>query len=206
MKRITIAITGASGVLYALRTLRGLLLAGCHVDVVVSDYGWMLLKDEAGFDGKRSDLLAFLVASYGQAITSGTLELHNFHDLASPLASGSVRTDGMAVVPCTMKALSGIAHGSSSSLIERAADVTLKERRTLVLVPREAPLNLIHLRNLTAAAEAGAVILPAMPAFYQKPKTFDDLGDFIAGRILSLFNIPHQLFQPWKSTQEGGPI
>ncbi|MSS73838.1 MAG: UbiX family flavin prenyltransferase [Candidatus Latescibacteria bacterium] len=202
MKRITLAITGASGAIYALRTLRALLIAGCHVDLIVSDYGWMLLKEEASFDGKRSDLLSFLVAAYGQGVEVGELEQHAFHDLASPLASGSARSDGMAVVPCTMKALSGIAHGASGNLIERAADVALKERRTLVLVPREAPFNLIHLRNMVAAAEAGAVILPAMPAFYQKPRTFDDLADFIAGRILNLLHIPHELFQPWKSEPE----
>ena len=145
---------------------------------------------------------AFLADAYGQAVEAGELEQHNFHDLASPLASGSVRSDGMAVVPCTMKALSGVAHGSSGNLIERAADVALKERRTLILVPREAPFNLIHLRNLLAAAEAGAIILPAMPAFYQKPRTFDDLADFIAGRVLNLLHIPHELFSPWKSEKD----
>jgi 4-hydroxy-3-polyprenylbenzoate decarboxylase len=108
----------------------------------------------------------------------------------------------MVVVPCTMKALAGIAHGSSGNLIERAADVALKERRTLILVPREAPFSLIHLRNMVSAAEAGAIILPAMPAFYQKPRTFDDLADFIAGRILNLLHIPHELFKPWKSSSE----
>ncbi|MBI2951737.1 UbiX family flavin prenyltransferase [bacterium] len=202
MKRITLAITGASGAIYSLRTLRALLICGCHVDLIVSDYGWMLLKDEAGFDGKRSDLRSFLADAYGQAVEAGELEQHNFHDLASPLASGSVRSDGMVVVPCTMKALAGVAHGSSGNLIERAADVALKERRTLILVPREAPFNLIHLRNLLAAAEAGAIILPAMPAFYQKPRTFDDLADFIAGRVLNLLQIPHELFKPWRSEPE----
>jgi 4-hydroxy-3-polyprenylbenzoate decarboxylase len=99
-----------------------------------------------------------------------------------------------------MKYVSSIANGSSTNLIERAADVTLKENRPLVLVPRETPLNLIHLRNLTAAAEAGASILPAMPAFYQKPETFDDLADFLAGRVLNLLGIDHDLFPPWQGT------
>jgi 4-hydroxy-3-polyprenylbenzoate decarboxylase len=202
MKRITLAITGASGAIYSLRTLRALLIAGCRVDLVVSDYGWMLLKDEAGFDGKRSDLRSFLADAYGQAVEAGEIEQHHFHDLASPLASGSVRSDGMVIVPCSMKTLAGVAHGYNSSLIERAADVALKERRTLILVPREAPLSLLHLRNLVSAAEAGAVILPAMPAFYQKPRTFDDLADFIAGRVLNLFQVPHELFQPWRSEPE----
>ena len=202
MKRITLAITGASGAIYSLRTLRALLLAGCHLDLIVSDYGWMLLKDEAGFEGKRSELMAFLINAYGQGVQAGRLVIHGFQDLSSPLASGSVKSDGMVVVPCTMRTLAGIALGSSDSLIERAADVTLKERRTLILVPREAPFNLIHLRNMVAAAEAGAIILPATPAFYQKPRTFDDLADFIAGRVLNVLQVPHELFRPWRSGEE----
>jgi polyprenyl P-hydroxybenzoate/phenylacrylic acid decarboxylase-like protein len=104
----------------------------------------------------------------------------------------------MVVVPCSMKTLAGVANGYASNLIERSADVTLKERRTLVLVPRETPLNLAHMKNLVAAAEAGAAIVPAMPAFYQRPQTFEDLADFIAGRVLNLLGIPHTLFPTWK--------
>jgi 4-hydroxy-3-polyprenylbenzoate decarboxylase len=124
--------------------------------------------------------------------------LHPLGDLSATLASGSARSDGMVVVPCSMKTLSGIAHGLSQNLIERAADVTLKEHRPLILVPRETPMNLIHLRNMVLATEAGAMMLPAMPAFYQNPETFDDLADFIAGRILSLLKIEHDLFPAWK--------
>ena len=102
------------------------------------------------------------------------------------------------MIPCSAKTFSGIACGSSSNLIERAADVTLKEKRPLVVVPRETPLNLIQLRNLTALAEAGATVLPAMPAFYQKPRSFDDLGDFMAGRVLDLLHIEHKLFPRWR--------
>jgi len=108
-----------------------------------------------------------------------------------------VRWDGMAVVPCSMKTLSGIAHGASTNLIERAADVTLKEGRRLVLVPRETPLNRIHLDNMSRAANAGAHICPAMPAFYNAPKSFDDLADFIVGRVLSLLGVRHDLTEPW---------
>ena len=104
---------------------------------------------------------------------------------------------GMVVVPCSTKSLSGIAHGASLSLVERAAEVTLKERRPLVLVPREAPLSLIHLRNMVAATEAGATIVPAAPGFYQKPESFEDLADFIAGRVLNILGIPQTLFTPW---------
>ena len=128
---------------------------------------------------------------------AGSLEEHSVNDLTRSIASGSSPVGGMIVVPCSAKTLSGIAHGSSSNLIERSADVVLKERQPLVLVVRETPLNLIQLRNMVAVAEAGAVVLPAMPAFYQKPKSFDDLGDFIAGRALSLLGLDHELFEPW---------
>ena len=198
MRRVTIAVTGASGALYALRTLRALLMEGIRVDLIVSDVGWTVLRSEIGFAGRPTDLVDFLADRFDGPGERENLALHRFDDLASPLASGSVHTDGMVVVPCSMKTLAGIAHGHSSSLIERAADVMLKERRPLVLVPRETPLNLIHLRNMVTAAEAGAAVLPAAPAFYHRPETLEDLADFIAGRILNLLSIPHDLFAPWK--------
>ena len=193
--RITLAVTGASGAIYAMRTLRGLMLTDLQVDLVVSETGWMLLRDEAGFGGKRTDFGPYVEELYDG---SGQVRLHQAGDFAAPIASGSVRSRGMIVVPCAMKYLSGIANGASSNLIERAADVTLKERRPLVIVPRETPMNLVHLRNQVAAAEAGATILPANPAFYQKPETLEDLADFIAGRILSIFGMEHDLYPSWK--------
>lgn len=199
--RITVAVTGASGAIYALRTLRALMMTELQVDLVVSETGWMLLRDEGGFEGKRGDFVAFLHEQYGD----GQVELHQAGDFAAPIASGSVQSRGMVVVPCAMKYLSGIANGASSNLIERAADVTLKEQRPLVIVPRETPMNLIHLRNQVAAAEAGATILPANPAFYQRPETFEDLADFIAGRILSLFGIDHTLYPSWTGVSPGRP-
>ena len=132
----------------------------------------------------------------------GELCEYTVGDQASMIASGSAEIDGMVIVPCSVKTLSGVARASAENLIERAADVTLKERRPLILVVRETPLNLIHLRNMTAATEAGAIILPAMPAFYQQPQTFDDLGDFIAGRICSLLGIEHELFTRWSGAQK----
>jgi 4-hydroxy-3-polyprenylbenzoate decarboxylase len=194
--RITLAVTGASGAIYALRTLRGLLMTDIAVDLVVSETGWMLLKDEGGYGGKRSDLASFVAEQYGGR--DEQVQLHQSGDFAAPIASGSVQSRGMIVVPCAMKYLAGIANGSSSNLIERAADVTLKENRTLVIVSRETPMNLVQLRNQVAAAEAGATILPANPAFYQKPETLEDLADFIAGRILSLFGLQHDLYPTWK--------
>lgn len=196
MKRMTVAITGASGAIYALRTVRALLMCEARVDVVISEFGWMLLRDEGGFAGKQRDFAGFIRALYG--VPTDHLALHPLKDLAATLASGSAPSDGMVVVPCSMKTLAGIAHGLSRNLIERAADVALKERRPLVIVPRETPMNLIQLRNLVTATEAGAIIVPAMPAFYQKPKTFDDLADFIVGRILSSLGIDHNLYPAWE--------
>ena len=200
VNRIAVAITGASGAIYALRTLRALLMNGDEVHLIVSGFGWMLLREEGGFEGKQSEFQEFLSDRYGAEIAKGCVVVHPIGNMAAPVASGSVGLRGMVVVPCSMKYLSNIANGASGNLIERAADVTLKERRPLILVPRETPMNLIHLRNMTAVAEAGAAILPAMPAFYQKPETFDDLADFIAGRILNLLGIEHELFPPWTGT------
>ena len=200
LNRIAVAVTGASGAIYALRTLRALLMNGDEAHLIVSGFGWMLLREEGGFKGKQSEFGDFLADRYGAGISNGRVIVHQIGNMAAPVASGSVGLRGMVVVPCSMKYLANIAHGASGNLIERAADVTLKERRPLILVPRETPMNLIHLRNMTAAAEAGAAILPAMPAFYQKPETFDDLADFIAGRILNLLGIEHNLFPPWTGT------
>ena len=195
-KRVTVAITGASGAIYALRTLRALLMCEIAVDVVISEFGWMLLRDEGGFEGKQQDFGRFVKKKYDVCVEH--LALHPLKDLAATLASGSARLDGMVVVPCSMKTLAAIAQGLSRNLIERAADVTLKERRPLVIVPRETPMNLIQLRNMVAATEAGAIMVPAMPAFYQNPETFDDLADFIVGRILSLLGIVHDLYPAWE--------
>ena len=196
-KQIVVGITGASGALYAGRLLRTLLIGGHQVHLVLSKYGRYLLVEELGFRPDKESLRAFITRCYGGETQAGELCEYNAGDLSAPIASGSVLIDGMVVVPCSAKTLSSIARGASASLMERAADVSLKEQRPLVLVVRETPLNLIQLRNMTAAAEAGAVILPAMPAFYQKPQTFDDLGDFIAGRICNVLRIEHQLFPPW---------
>ncbi|HCK08903.1 MAG: aromatic acid decarboxylase [Gemmatimonadetes bacterium] len=193
--RLTLAVTGASGAIYATRTLRGLLITGLQVDLVVSETGWMLLRDETGFHGNRGEFASYVEELFGG---EGRVQLHQAGDFAAPIASGSVQSRGMVIVPCAMKYLAGVANGSSSNLIERAADVTLKERRPLVIVPRETPMNLVHLRNQVSAAEAGATILPANPAFYQKPETFEDLADFIAGRILSIFGLEHSLYPTWK--------
>jgi 4-hydroxy-3-polyprenylbenzoate decarboxylase len=195
---VAMAITGASGAIYATRTLAALLERGCHVELVVSDYGKRLLKDELGDEASVDRLTPFLRGRYGEVIDRGTLALHSNRDLGATIASGSHGCRSMAIVPCSMKTLAGVAHGLSRNLIERAADVMLKERRPLVIVPRETPMSLPQLRNQVLCAEAGAIVLPAMPAFYQMPKTLDDLAAFMAGKILSSLGFEHDLYPPWK--------
>jgi flavin prenyltransferase len=194
---VAIAITGASGAIYATRTLAALLERAVHVELIVSEYGHRLLRDELGEQASVDRLHDFLAAQYGDVVRAGTIALHRNRDLGATLASGSHGCSAMAVVPCSMKTLAAIAHGLSRNLIERAADVMLKEHRRLVIVPRETPMSLPQLRNMVLCAEAGAMILPAMPAFYQLPKTLDDLADFMAGKILSALGFEHQLYPPW---------
>jgi len=196
-KAIAIAVTGASGAVYATRTVAALLERGVHVELIVSDYGRRLLRDELGEQASVDRLLPFLTEKYGAGVGAGTVTIHSNRDLGATIASGSHGCSGMAIVPCSMKTLAGVAHGLSRSLVERAADVMLKERRRLVIVPRETPMSLPQLRNMVLCAEAGAMILPAMPAFYQQPKTLDDLADFMAGKILSALGFDHDLYPSW---------
>jgi 4-hydroxy-3-polyprenylbenzoate decarboxylase len=194
---IAVAITGASGAVYATRTLAALLARGIHVEVIISDYGRRLLRDELGEGATVERLVPFLSDKYGPDVAAGSITLHSNRDLGATIASGSHGCSGMVIVPCSMKTLAGVAHGLSRNLVERAADVMLKERRTLVVVPRETPMSLPQLRNMVLCAEAGAMILPAMPAFYQMPKTLDDLADFMAGKILSALGLDHDLYPQW---------
>jgi flavin prenyltransferase len=196
-RRVVVAITGASGALYATRTLAALLERGCHVELIVSDYGRRLLRDELGDGAAVDKLMEFLAATYGDGVRQGAYTLHSNKDLGARVASGSQDCDAMVIVPCSMKTLAGVAHGLSRNLVERAADVMLKERRSLIIVPRETPMSLPQLRNMVLCAEAGAMILPAMPAFYQMPKTLDDLASFMAGKILSALGFRHDLYPSW---------
>jgi 4-hydroxy-3-polyprenylbenzoate decarboxylase len=197
-RTIALAVTGASGAVYATRTMAALLERGCHLELIVSDYGRRLLRDELGDAASVDKLADYLTSKYGDAIRAGTYTLYSNRDLGAKIASGSQGCEAMVVVPCSMKSLAGIAHGLSRSLVERAADVMLKERRTLVIVPRETPMSLPQLRNMVLCAEAGAMVMPAMPAFYQMPRTLDDLADFMAGKILSALGFQHELYAPWK--------
>jgi 4-hydroxy-3-polyprenylbenzoate decarboxylase len=198
MRSFTIAITGASGAMYATRTMAALLERGCHLELIVSDYGRRLLRDELGDQASVDKLGEYLEARYGDGVRAGRWTLHSNKDLGAKIASGSQDCEGMVVVPCSMKTLAGIAHGLSRNLVERAADVMLKERRALIIVPRETPMSLPQLRNMVLCAEAGALMMPAMPAFYQMPKTLDDLSDFMAGKILSALGFRHELYPAWK--------
>jgi 4-hydroxy-3-polyprenylbenzoate decarboxylase len=196
-RSVAIGITGASGALYATRTVAALLEQGVHIELVVSDYGRRLLRDELGDAANLDQLMPYLKDRYGPGVEAGTLNLHSNRDLGATIASGSHGCLGMAIVPCSMKTLAAVAHGLSRNLIERAADVMLKERRPLIIVPRETPMSLPQLRNMVLCAEAGAMMLPAMPAFYQQPKTLDDVADFMAGKILSALGFDHVLYPAW---------
>ena len=195
---IAIAITGASGAIYAARTVAALLTRGLEVELIVSDYGKRLLRDELGEQAAMERFVPYLTEKYGDAVKAGSLTVHSNRDMGATIASGSHNCRGMAIVPCSMKTLAGVAHGLSRNLIERAADVMLKERRHLVIAPRETPMSLPQLRNMVLCAEAGATILPAMPAFYQLPKSLDDLADFLAGKILGALGLEQDLYPPWK--------
>lgn len=197
MATIAIGITGASGAIYAVRTIAALLEQGARLEIVASDYGRRLLREELGDEAAIERLGDYLASRYGAGVKAGSFVVLSNRDLGATIASGSHDARGMAIVPCSMKTLAGVAHGLSRSLIERAADVMLKERRPLVVVPRETPMSLPQLKNMVLCAEAGAMVLPAMPAFYQGPKTLDDLADFMAGKILSALGFEHSLYPTW---------
>ncbi len=197
MKRVTLAWTGASGLQYGLRLLDGLLVAGCRVDLLVSQTARVVARQE--LDLNLPSATAELKAVLDQRLPRhpGELRVYGREEWFAPAASGSNSADAMVVCPCTMGSLAAIAHGLADNLIERAADVMLKERRPLILVPRETPFSLIHLRNMTQLAEAGAIILPANPGFYHRPESVDQVVDFIVARILDQLGVPHQLMARW---------
>ncbi len=191
---ITFAMTGASGAPYAVRLLETLNAARVPVSLVVSDTGWRLLKEEMDIDGEHA-----LRARTGDwsAVT-----LYSDKDRGATPASGSAPSRGMVICPCSMGTLASIAQGTTRSLIERAADVVLKERRKLILVPRETPYSLIHLENMTRLTHAGAVILPASPGFYHRPASIADLIDFVVGRILAHLDVKADIGPRWQSGEQ----
>ncbi|MDA8145656.1 MAG: UbiX family flavin prenyltransferase [Thermaerobacter sp.] len=194
MSRFLVGITGASGAAYGRRLVEVLLEREQEVWLVVTPAGRQVLRQEGGIHLPEDPRDAARVA--GEAFGAG-LTYFDAADLNAPPASGSVPLDGTALVPCSMGALSAVATGAARNLLERAADVALKEGRRLVLVPRETPLSLVHLRNLVAAAEAGARIVPAMPGFYHQPRRVEDLVDFVVGRVLRALGLGDDLVPPW---------
>jgi flavin prenyltransferase len=187
-----VAITGASGALYAVALLRTLARAQYPVWLIVSDHGLRLLEVEVGLAS-----IAALREHVGATVWDASVRLFDNRDRGALPASGSVQTAGMVICPCSMGTIAAVAHGTSRSLVERAADVTLKERRRLIVVPRETPYSQIHLDNMLRLTMAGGMVLPASPGFYHQPKTIDDLVHFVVGRILDHLQIAHELVRRW---------
>ena len=182
--RLIVAITGASGVIYGKRLLEVLQKKGVETELVISRAAEKVIEHELEISCKDLEKLA--------------TKVYDIDDLNAPITSGSFKTNGMIIIPCSMKTLAGISHGYSDNLILRAADVTLKENRNLILVPRETPLNPIHLRNMLDLARNNVMIVPAMPAYYQKPKNVSSLIDYIVGKVLDLLDINHTLYKRWR--------
>ena len=183
-RRLIVAITGATGSIYGVRMLETLRrLGGVESHLLVSAAGWLNIKHELGRDRADISALADVV--------------HNVRDIGASVASGSFATAGMVIAPCSMKTLASVAHGLSDNLVSRAADVVLKERRRLVLMVRETPLNLAHLRNMTAVTEMGGIVFPPLPAFYNKPASIDEMVDHTVGRVLDMFALGPALAPAW---------
>ena len=184
-RRLIIAITGATGAIYGVRLLQILRdVPTVETHLLVSEAGVLNLHQEMEMKRKDVELLADVV--------------HNVRDVGASIASGSFQSDGMIIAPCSMKTLASVAHGMADNLITRAADVVLKERRRLVLMVRETPFNLAHLRNMTAVTEMGGIIFPPLPGFYQRPQSIQEMVDHTVGRVLDLFDVPHDLTPRWQ--------
>lgn len=202
-KEIVVAITGASGVVYATRLIEVLTASEYDVHLVISDSAYQIFELEMGiklncnqFDPKDLGIAKNCIS---ELFPSGQITYHRYTDFTAPIASGSHKTEGMVICPCSMGTAGHIASGATMNLIHRAADVHLKERRKLVLVTRETPFSLIHLENLTRLCQAGAVILPASPAFYHEPGDIQDMINFIVSRICDQLGIENNLIRRWKS-------
>jgi len=198
MSRYIVAISGASGSAYGVAVIKGLVGAGAEVVVTATREGLMILKEEVGFDWAGLDEAdAERRIEEDLQLGRGTIAFFAEDNLHASISSGSFKTSGMVVAPCSMKTLAGIANGYANNLVERAADVCLKERRTLVLIPRETPLSAIHLENMLKLSRMGVHILAAMPGFYHKPRTIDDIVNSIAGRALDLLGVENALTPRW---------
>jgi 4-hydroxy-3-polyprenylbenzoate decarboxylase len=197
MKSFIVAITGASGSIYGLRVVEELIKSECRVYLVISRQAFSILKTETdiNWDGDTASEIEEKIQRY---FSSKNVTYYSEDDFNAPFCSGSFLTDGMFIVPCSMKTLSGIANGYANTLIDRAADVMLKEGRMLILSPRETPFNAIHLENMLKLARLGVKIVPPVPAFYHKPKDINDIVDFVVGKILDCSGISQRLFKRWE--------
>lgn len=196
---LVVTMAGASGSIYAVRFLKALLSMPGTTYFIASPAAIRIFREEYRCQVESSeDIIDFIQNLYPSLISQNHIKYRPFRDIGADIASGSNTWDGMVVVPCSMKSIASMAAGLTENLIERCADVTLKERRRLILVPRETPYNRIHLKNMLSLDEAGAVILPASPGYYQMPTTFDDLADFIATRIFRLLDIDKALYPAWQ--------
>lgn len=200
MKPWTVALTGASGSVYGIRLVKVLTELGYPVALVISEAARLVIQEELGVSLKNYTRLESLAEILGPGL-EGKLTAYAPKDLAAPIASGSYPTAGMVVVPCSMGTLGAIASGVSQNLIHRAADCTLKEGRPLILVPRETPLNAIHLENMLKLARLGVRVVPAMPAFYSGAQSIEEMVDFMVGKILDQMDIPHALYPRWTGRQ-----
>ena len=202
IRHFVVAVTGASGAVYGLRLISELLRAGERVSLLLTEAGRQVLRHETDLDWAEDVTeMQRQVREYFSSIAIDCIATDNFF---SAVASGSAAPDAMIVIPCSMGTAGRIAAGLSGNLLERAADVMLKERRPLLLVPRETPFNTIHLQNLLRLSRAGAVILPAMPGFYHGPHSIDDLVNFVVGKVLDQLQVGHQLFKRWGSESTEG--
>ncbi|MEW6584474.1 MAG: flavin prenyltransferase UbiX [Nitrospirota bacterium] len=195
MADFVVGLTGASGSIYGVRLVQELVLKNHHVDLVVTSAGALVMKEEIGVSDKEE--IMELIMSFPRK-KKGAVKIWANDDFEAPFLSGTSAPEAVIVIPCSMGKLAAIAHGISSNVLERTADVALKEKRKLVLVVRETPLSIIHLENMVRASKAGAHILPAMPAFYHHPKTIDDMVNFVVGKVLNVLGIDHKLFRGWK--------
>ncbi len=189
MAKYIIAISGASGAAYSIKLLRELLIRDNELHITVSEPASLVISHELGWDLSKS-----VESTLRNHLPAGDIYYYDNNNIAAPLASGSFITDAMVIIPCSMACVSGIATGSARNLMERTADVMLKEKRKLIMVPRETPLNSIHLRNMLTLSDLGVHLIPAMPAFYHHPRTVEDMIDFIVGKVMDALNITHNIF------------
>lgn len=189
MSDFVIGITGASGSIYGIRLIHELSLKNHRINVIITSAGRIVMQEELGGLGNKEIEKIF--------IKKDNVKIWDEIDFNAPFISGSNAPDAVIVIPCSMGSLSSIANGISGNVLERAADVVLKEQKQLILVIRETPFSLIHIENMLKAAKAGALILPAMPAFYNHPKTVDDMVNFVVGKVLNILSIEHKLFKSW---------